>query len=94
MIEKAVKYPAYAPQEVKMLSHKVSICLTYEQIIEIASVFYYVNLVLARLPRWLGGLKLDESKRVLHKAIHNAAVNCCLSLEEKYHFEQEGGKND
>jgi hypothetical protein len=94
MIEKAVAYPVYQAQNKNLIEQKVMLSLTYAQILEIACVFFYVNSVLAKLPKWLGGIKLDEEKRALHKAIHNAAVNCALSLEENDRLKQSGGLDD
>lgn len=93
MIEKAGKYPAYVNENEKLKSHKALVSLDYEQILEIACVFYYVNVVLAKIPRWLGGIRLTERARALHKSIHDAAVNCCMSLEEADRYEREGGKS-
>jgi hypothetical protein len=88
MIEKAGSYPVYFPPEHVALSQKVLMSLTYEQTLEIANVFYFVNKQANKL---FSGLKLDERQRVLHKAIHNSAINCCLSLEEAARAEKEGG---
>lgn len=91
MIEKNTNYPAYTPQNETILSQKVTVFMSYEQLIEIASIFFYLNRVLARIPKWLGGIRLNEYTRALHKSIHDSCVNCCLSLEEKERFEREGG---
>lgn len=93
MVEKHGKYPVYmVPEERKCVaSHKAMLCLTYEQILEIANVMYYVDKVSASLPGLFGGIRLDEKARSLHKSLHDAAVNCCLSLEEADRVEKEGG---
>lgn len=89
MIEKKVNYPAYQARNEKVLAMKATVYFDAEQILEIANIFYYVNLVLAKLPRFLGGIKLPEKQRALHKSIHDAAVNCVLSLEEHERCEKE-----
>ena len=89
MIEKKVNYPACQARNEKVLAMKATVYFDAEQILEIANVFYYVNLVQAKLPGFLGGIKLSEAKRALHKSIHDAAVNCVLSLEEYERCEKE-----
>jgi hypothetical protein len=92
LIEKYRSYPAYEEKNEDKLAQKVTMFLTYEQVLEIANVIYYVNLALARVPRWLGGIRLSADKRALHKSLHDSAVNCLLSLDEKARYEKEGGK--
>ena len=94
MIEKKQNYPAYTAPDEGIKSQKVSMYLTYEQILEIASLIYYLNKVLARVPKWLGGIRLTEYLRALHKGIHDSCVNCCLSLEEKDRMEKKGGVHE
>jgi len=94
MIEQSVRYPAYKSPDEKLNSHKALVSLTYAQILEIANVMYYVDRVSASLPGLFGGIRLDATARSLHKSVHDAAVNCCLSLEEAHRFETEGGKRD
>ena len=91
MIEKGVDYPVYGSEgeESTLLARKALVSYTYEQLLELANVMYYVNKKLAG--KWFGGIRLDEKKRALHKGIHDAAVNCCLSLEEMDRFEATGG---
>lgn len=93
MIEKNGTYPVYfCPDERKgVRSHKALVSLTYAQILEIANVIFYFDKVIASRPKLFGGLRIDEETAVLHKSIHNAAVNCCLSLEEVDRCEKEGG---
>jgi len=90
LIEKKRKYPAYEQPDPKLFQKKALVSLTYEQILEIANVFYYINTSLAKLPKFFGVPKLDEAHRALHKAIHDCAVNCCLSLEEAARIEKVG----
>ena len=94
MIEKGGKYPAYQCRDEKFLTAKAMISLDLEQIIEIANIFFYVNAVLDRLPKWLGGIKFTERIRGIHKTIHDAAVNCAISVEESQRFKQDGGTRD
>jgi hypothetical protein len=82
MIQKAGTYPVYEPVDLKNLEQRVMVSFTYGQLVEIANVFYYFNKVLAG--KWYSNVKLDETKRSLHKAIHDAAVNCAISLEEQF----------
>lgn len=91
MIEKGHNYPAYSVPSEALNSHKAMVSLSYEQMLEIANVMYYVDKVSASLPGLFGGIRLDERLRGLHKAIHNSAINCCLSLEEADRVEKEGG---
>lgn len=91
MDETGKKYPAYRVRDERVNSRKCLMSLNYEQILEIASVFYYVN-KLADNRFFNRGLRLDEHARSLHKSIHDAAINCCLSLEEADRCEREGGK--
>lgn len=91
MIEKTRNYPSYENTDEKIMARKVSLYFTYEQLLAIANIFFYVNKVSARLPRWLGGLRFDEKIRALHKSIHDSCINCCMSLEEMDRFEKEGG---
>jgi hypothetical protein len=93
MVEKPVNYPAYTAQSEGIKAQKVTMFMTYEQALEIASLIYYINKVLAWLPKWLGGIRLDEYARALHKSIHDSCVNCCLSLEEKDRMEKDGRNN-
>lgn len=88
MIEKAVRYPAYEPSDPSVLPRKAMLSLSYEQILEVANVFFFVNKHLAG--KIFGGIRLSEKQRVLHKAVHDAAVNCCISLEEYNRIEKEG----
>jgi hypothetical protein len=94
MLEKSAKYPAYECTDESVMTRKATVVLSYEQILEVASIFYYVNKALASLPRWLGGIKLSDRARALHKSIHDAAINCALSLEEMHRFEKEGGSKN
>jgi hypothetical protein len=94
MIEKAGEtYPVYVcPKEREgVQSHKALLALSYEQILEVANVMFYFDNVMGHRSRFLGGVRLDEKVRALHTSIHNAAVNCCLSLEEADRCEKEGG---
>jgi len=87
MIQKSGTYPVYGPTDPKKLEQRVTVSLTYGQLVEIANVFFYMNKVLAG--KWYSGVKLDENTRALHKAIHDAAVNCAISLEEKFKLQEE-----
>jgi len=93
MIEKNGIYPVYfCPDErAAVQSHKALISFSYAQILEIANVIFYFDKVIISRPKLFGGLRIDENTAALHKAIHNAAVNCCLSLEEADRAEKEGG---
>jgi hypothetical protein len=94
MIEKKKKYPAYESSNEHVKTRKALLTLDYEQILEIANVFFYVNKTVTSIPKIFGGIRLDEAKRALHKSVHDAAVNCALSLEEMDRYEREsGGKN-
>ena len=92
MIEKYRSYPAYEEKNEDKLQQRVTMFFTYEQVLEIANIIYYINLALARVPRWLGGIRLSADKRALHKSLHDSAINCLLSLDEKARYEKEGGK--
>jgi hypothetical protein len=92
LIEKAKKYPAYAPCDPSALTRKAMLSLTLEQVIEIANVFLFVNEHIAN--RFLSGVALDENKRAIHKSIHDSAVNCALSLEEFHRMDKPGARND
>ena len=89
MMESGKTYPAYSSKDARLLSRKALLALDFEQIQEIANVFYYVN---KKRPLF-GGLRLDEAGRALHKSIHDAAVNCALSLEEAERCAKEEAKN-
>jgi hypothetical protein len=93
MIEKNGTYPVYfCPDERKgVQSHKALVSLTYAQILEIANVMFYFDNVIASRSKLFGGVRIKEETAALHKSIHNAAVNCCLSLEEADRCEKEGG---
>jgi hypothetical protein len=93
MFQRHGKYPVYVTKDEKVLTDKVIMTFDFEQLIEIANVFFYVNWVLSHIPKWLGGIRLSEYKKAVHKSIHDAAYNACLSLEEKRRFEAEGGNN-
>ena len=92
MIEKAKKYPAYETTDVSALSRKAMLSLTLEQVIEIANVFLFVNTHIAN--RFLSGFSMTEKQRAIHKSVHDAAVNCAMSLEEHHRMEKSGGKNE
>jgi len=81
MIERSGKYPVYAASNPKITDQRVTTTFTYEQLIEIANIFYFVNKVLAG--KLFGGIRLTENVRSIHKAIHDSAINCALSLEER-----------
>lgn len=87
MIQKSGTYPVYAPTNPSLVEQRVTTSFTYGQIVEIANVFYYFNKILAG--KWYSGVKLDETRRSMHKAIHDSAVNCAISMEEKINL-QEG----
>ena len=93
MIETNGTYPVYfCPEERKsVLSDKALLALSYEQILEVANIIYYFDNVIASRSRLFGGLRISEQVANLHRSIHNAAVNCCLSLEEADRVENEGG---
>jgi len=92
MIEKGGKYPVYEGNN-NLNDNKVMLTLSYETLVELANVLFYVNKVVASIPRFLGGIRLGERARALHKLAHDSIVNCVLSIEEKHRFEQ-GGKRD
>jgi len=77
MMEKSGTYPAYESTDPKLTDLRVTTSFTYRQMLEIANVFFMVNKVSIK------GVALDEIKRSLHKSIHDSAVNCVISLEEK-----------
>ena len=87
MQETGRAYPVYTPSNPAMADQRVMSSFTYGQLVEIANLFYYANKVLAG--KMIGGIKLDEAKRSMHKAIHDSAVNCAISMEEKFKL-QEG----
>lgn len=92
MIEKGGKYPAYEGNK-NLNDQKVMLSMSYESLLELANVLYYVNKVCASIPRIFGGIKLSHRSRALHKLAHDSIVNCALSLEEKFRFEQ-GAKRE
>lgn len=93
MVESGKVYPVYRAPSVTCGERKVRMILDYEQVLEIANVFFFVNKRVANRP--FTGLVLGQDKRELHKRIHDAAVNCCLSLEEQDRIEREGeSKNE
>jgi len=103
MIEKAGNYPVYEEKDEKLLTHKALVSMDFEQMLEIANIFYYINKVIAVSSRFsrafrlffgLPHLALNEAKRALHKSIHDSMVNCCKSLEEAERCEREGGKHN
>jgi len=88
MIEKRRNYPAYEQPDKKLSSKKALVSLTYDEILEIANVFYYINAV--RVPKIFGGIGFSEDLRALHLKIHNSVVNAALSLEEFSRIEKDG----
>jgi len=94
VIERKINYPAYLQKDLNILQQKVAMYLSYEQILEMANIFYYINKVAMSLPRFLGGIRPLESVRILHKSIHDAAINCCMSLEDKSRYEKAGSTNE
>lgn len=87
MIETGRNYPAYTPTAPDKAEQRVTTSFTYGQLVEIANIFYFINKVLAS--KILGGIRLDALQRAMHKSIHDSAVNCAISLEEKFKL-QEG----
>jgi len=76
-MEKGGTYPAYESTDLKLADLRVTTTFTYRQMLEIANVFFVVN----KVP--IKGVVLDGTMRSLHKSIHDSAVNCVISLEEK-----------
>lgn len=71
-------FPAYLPEKDVPLSKRVSLMLTYEQVVAIASAL----IALDKLNhRFFTGLHMVEAELALHENIHNACVNCAISIE-------------
>jgi len=90
MLESPQNKLPYSQKKEEILGRKAMLALDYEQILEIANIVYYVNKTLAKVPKWLGGVRLSAESRALHKTIHDACINCCISLEAQYDCEQRG----
>lgn len=92
MREVPKKFPPYQLHNNSILQKSVMVSLDVEQVLEIANVFYHINRFLPRLPRFLGGLRLSEASRALHKSIHDAAINCAISMEKSAEFDKQGAQ--
>lgn len=71
-------FPAYTPEDKKIAKARASLMLTYEQILTIAST---TLTVLEQNKKLFKHLHLTEEEKVSLHAIHNACINCALSLE-------------
>lgn len=91
MIQSRGSYPVYQAEDEKLKAQTVIMTLDYEQIMEIANIFYHVNKWLARIPRILGGVRLTQPIRALHASIHESCIRCCISLEEARRLEEKEG---
>jgi hypothetical protein len=87
-------FPAYLPDSATLLKKRVSLMLTYEQILMVASCFALLHsLILSRNPfvRLFFRPLMTDSELSAQTAIHNSCINAALSFEE---FEKSKPQNE
>jgi hypothetical protein len=72
-------FPYYLPDKKEILKNRVNLMLTYEQILAVANALALLQKTNLRL---FSGVRLSESELALNTSVHNACINCAMSLEE------------
>lgn len=77
-------FPFYLPENPSLRSRRVSLMLTYEQIIATASALALLQKILSmgKIRRSFFDPLLSDAEKALQTAVHNSCINCALSLEE------------
>ena len=88
MIENA-SFPFYTSDDPDLSKKRVSLLLTYEQILLVAStlaLFQHLHTSLNLLKRWFFRAIITDEEIESQTVVHNACINCALSMEarEKY----------
>jgi hypothetical protein len=84
-------FPTYLPENPEHRTKRVSLMLTYEQVLMIASSLALLHsLILSRNPfiRWFFKPLISETELSTQTSIHNSCINCALSFEE--HMKESG----
>jgi hypothetical protein len=79
------RFPAYTAEDPALLKKRVSLMLTYEQVLMVASSLALLHEYISiknPVKKALFNPMLSESEKSLQTGIHNACINCALSLEE------------
>ena len=87
-------FPAYAPEDPALLKKRVSLMLTYEQVLMVASslvlLHQYIDMRNPVKKAFFNPM-VSDSELSLQTAIHNACINCAFSMEE---LEKSRGSNE
>jgi len=85
-------FPFYLPDHPDLNSRRVSLMLTYEQIVATASALALLQKILSmgKIRRSFYDPMLSDHEKSLQTAVHNSCINCALSLEEHAKGEKHG----
>jgi hypothetical protein len=73
-------YPVYQPDSSDIRQSRVSLMLTYEQILAAASAIHVVHEQSRKL---FSGVHLTDKEVALNLSVEHACINCALSIEAR-----------
>lgn len=73
-------YPVYQPESPELRHSRVSLMLTYEQILAAASAIHVVH---EQSKKLFSNVHLTEKEVALNLSVERACVNCALSIEAR-----------